>query len=118
MPPEKMKTSDEKYCLECGEVIRRKAVICPFCGVRQSNTFGFDFSTVSAPNGKNKLAAGLFAILLGNFGAHKFYLNDMGMGVLYLLFFWSGIPALIGIVEGIMLLTMSDDDFITKYGQS
>lgn len=29
------KTSDEKYCHECGEVIRLKAEICPKCGVRQ-----------------------------------------------------------------------------------
>lgn len=117
MPPEKMKASDEKYCLECGEVIKRRAEICPYCGVRQSNASSVSFSTVTAPNGKNKLAAGLFAILLGSLGAHKFYLNDFGMGVLYLLLCWTGITAIIGIVEGIILLTMSDDDFISKYGR-
>jgi hypothetical protein len=31
----KTKTADEKYCSECGEVIRLKAEICPKCGVRQ-----------------------------------------------------------------------------------
>lgn len=29
------KNSDEKFCQECGEVIRAKAEICPKCGVRQ-----------------------------------------------------------------------------------
>lgn len=31
----KTKTADEKYCSECGEIIRIKAEICPKCGVRQ-----------------------------------------------------------------------------------
>ena len=30
------KTSEEKFCHECGEVIRAKAEICPKCGVRQA----------------------------------------------------------------------------------
>jgi predicted RNA-binding Zn-ribbon protein involved in translation (DUF1610 family) len=30
------KNSDEKFCHECGEVIRAKAEICPRCGVRQT----------------------------------------------------------------------------------
>lgn len=29
------KSSDEKYCAECGKLIRIKAEICPHCGVRQ-----------------------------------------------------------------------------------
>ena len=29
------KSSDEKYCHECGEIIRIRAEICPKCGVRQ-----------------------------------------------------------------------------------
>lgn len=31
----KVKTTDEKYCGECGEIIKIKAEICPKCGVRQ-----------------------------------------------------------------------------------
>lgn len=30
------KSQDEKYCHECGELIRAKAEICPKCGVRQT----------------------------------------------------------------------------------
>jgi TM2 domain-containing membrane protein YozV len=117
MSPEGPKTNDEKYCSECGSIIKRAAEICPHCGVRQSNSGSFDFSYTSAPNGKNKIAAGLFAILLGDVGAHKFYLGDMGMGVLYLIFCWTGIPAIIGLIEGIIYLVMSDQDFAYKYGQ-
>src|SRR5437899_3226308 len=57
---------------------------------------------------KSKIAAGLLAILLGDFGIHKFYLGQVGLGIVYLLFFWTLIPGIIGIVEGIIYLTMSD----------
>lgn len=33
------KMSDEKYCSECGEIIKLKAEICPKCGVRQLPAF-------------------------------------------------------------------------------
>ena len=32
----KIKGPDEKYCQECGSVIRAKAEVCPKCGVRQA----------------------------------------------------------------------------------
>ena len=35
MQIKKEKTADEKFCSECGEIIRLKAEICPKCGVRQ-----------------------------------------------------------------------------------
>jgi TM2 domain-containing membrane protein YozV len=47
-------------------------------------------------NEKNKLVAALLAIFLGGIGAHKFYLQKTGMGILYLVFFWTGIPPLLG----------------------
>ncbi len=31
----KVKMADEKYCSECGEIIKVNAEICPKCGVRQ-----------------------------------------------------------------------------------
>lgn len=66
---------------------------------------------------KNKLAAGLLAIFLGDFGAHKFYLGKPGKGLIYLLFFWTGIPAIIGIIEGIIYLLSSEEDFQRKHGK-
>lgn len=41
----------------------------------------------------------LLALFLGCFGAHHFYLRRTGLGILYLVFFWSGIPALLGLIE-------------------
>lgn len=64
---------------------------------------------------KSKIVAGIFALLLGGFGAHHFYLNHVWLGVLYVLFFWTGVPGIVGLVEGILYLTMSDEDFDLKY---
>jgi len=105
---------DEKYCSECGAIIKAKAEICPKCGVRQAFTFA-NLDKV-APNGKSKLAAILFAVFLGSFGFHKFYLNHVGMGVLYILFCWTFIPTVAGFIDAILLFIMSDEDFVRKYG--
>ena len=110
------KGPNEKYCSECGAIINAKAEICPKCGVRQTPPPCTVNLGATAPNGKSKLAAALFAIFLGGIGVHKFYLGKVGLGVVYFLFCWTGIPALVGIIEGVLLLVMSDEEFIQKYG--
>jgi len=72
-------------------------------------------AVVGAGSGRNRVAAALFAMLLGGFGAHKFYLGKIGQGFLYLIFFWTAIPAIIGFVEGIIYLTKSDQEFAAEY---
>jgi TM2 domain-containing membrane protein YozV len=52
---------------------------------------------------KDELIGVLFAIFLGDFGVHHFYLRRDGLGVLYLLFFWTGIPAIIGLFEAFFM---------------
>lgn len=64
---------------------------------------------------KNKTTAGLLAILLGWLWIHKFYLSHNGQWILYLLFCWTFIPAILWIIEGIIYLSMSDKDFDKKY---
>lgn len=66
---------------------------------------------------KNKLTSGLFALFLGGIGVHKFYLGQTTAGVLYLLFSWTGVPAILALIDAIILLTMSDEDFNEKYNQ-
>lgn len=110
------KATDEKFCSECGAIIKAKAEICPKCGVRQmAAPFVSGLSSV-APNGKSKLAAALFALFLGGLGIHKFYLGRVGQGILYVLFCWTFVPAVIGVIEGIVFLVMSEGDFNAKYG--
>lgn len=69
-----------------------------------------------AVSDKSRVTAGLLALLLGGIGAHKFYLNRTTEGLIYLLFFWTGIPGIIALIDGIVLLSMSDTDFAYKYG--
>lgn len=66
--------------------------------------------------GKNRYLAALLAITLGAFGAHKFYLGQFAWGFIYLIFFWTGIPALAGFFEGIWYLMLSDQGFQRRYG--
>ena len=64
---------------------------------------------------KSKTAAGLLAIFLGGIGIHKFYLGKVGMGILYLAFCWTGIPAILGLIEGILYLCSNDENFQLKH---
>jgi TM2 domain-containing membrane protein YozV len=48
-------------------------------------------------------------------GIHKFYLNDTNARFLYLCFSWTGIPEIIGLIEGIIYLTTSDEEFQERY---
>lgn len=108
------KGENEKFCSECGAVINAKAEICPKCGVRL-----VPFNTAlgqTTPSGKNRIVAALLALLLGGLGIHKFYLGQPIMGIVYLLFCWTFVPALVGFIEGILYLIQSDAKFEAKYG--
>jgi TM2 domain-containing membrane protein YozV/ribosomal protein L40E len=114
------KATNEKFCHECGAIIHVKAEICPKCGVRQKHlpiALTVNFGAITA-NGKSKLIAALLAFFLGSFGGHKFYLGQIGLGIVYLALCWTFIPATLGIIEGIWLLAMRDERFNEKYGQN
>jgi TM2 domain-containing membrane protein YozV/predicted RNA-binding Zn-ribbon protein involved in translation (DUF1610 family) len=107
------KNFDEIYCSSCGEIIKKEAEICPKCGVRQKNN---NNNNNSSNGTKSKVVAGVLAIFLGGIGAHKFYLGDVGVGILYLCFSWTFIPSLLGLIEGILYLTKTNAAFKAKYG--
>lgn len=62
---------------------------------------------------KSRIAAGLLGIFLGSLGVHNFYLGNTGKAVAQLLIsllslgYLSGISAIWGLIEGIMILTGS-----------
>ncbi|BCN32489.1 TM2 domain-containing protein [Anaeromicropila herbilytica] len=64
---------------------------------------------------KSKKVAAVLGIFFGGIGAHKFYLGKPWLGILYLLFFATGIPVIIGLIEGLSYLCYSDRDFEVKY---
>ena len=71
---------------------------------------------IASGYGKDRLVATLLALLLGAFGVHRFYLGNIAVGVVYLLFFWTGIPGLIAWLEAIYFLTRSNEDWARTYG--
>lgn len=64
---------------------------------------------------KEKLIMSALAIFGGAVGAHKFYQGKTKWGILYLLFWWTAIPGIVGIVEGVRYLFMPMDHFYTEY---
>lgn len=93
-----------KFCQHCGKQIAKEAVICPLCGC-QVNELHSAASTpqvvitntnvnsnvnansagIIAKKPRNKWVAFFLCFFLGFLGAHKFYEEKSGMGVLYLL---------------------------------
>jgi TM2 domain-containing membrane protein YozV len=69
----------------------------------------------------NKIAAGVCGILLGSLGIHKFILGYTGTGIIMLLvtLLTCGMGGLvmhvIGLIEGIIYLTKSDQEFVRLY---
>ncbi len=133
----------ENKCPQCGAPIDPGATECKFCGEKlaaQQTAQQFQqaqpqyqqpqpqviiqqaapqqvYVTGINPSWpiKSKVAAGVLAILLGGLGIHKFYLGKIGMGILYLLFCWTYIPAIIGLIEGIIYLCSNEENFQLKH---
>lgn len=92
-----------KYCQHCGNPIDKDCIVCPKCGkqVRQIRSEQPNIVINNSNNNqnvnknkilgggrlKNKWVALALCILLGMFGAHKFYEGRTGMGILYLFTF-------------------------------
>ena len=126
----------EKKCPSCGASIELNTTECKYCGQAiagqlpqyqvapqyqaapqyQPPQAPPMYNPYSVPNTtKSKITAGILAILLGGLGVHKFYLGKIGLGILYLVFCWTYIPAIIALIEGIIYLTSSDEKFYNKY---
>ncbi len=77
------------------------------------------------PGAEKKIVAGVCGILLGAFGVHKFILGYTNTGIIMLaislvggmLSFGviSGIIGIIGLIEGIIYLTKTDEQFVQEY---
>ena len=92
---------DTKFCKSCGKKIAAKAVFCPLCGCQveeihsaqsqpqvivnnQNQNVNQNVAPVYRGKPKNKMVALALCLFLGFFGAHKFYEEKFGMGILYI----------------------------------
>lgn len=121
-------------CKTCGAQIDNNSTTCPYCSahVTAQSTGTVTQSAVTLPStsnvgvtagatAKNKVSAGVWGIFLGGLGIHKFILGYTNAGLIMLgvsvLSCGAGAPlvALFGLIEGIIYLTKSDEDFVKTY---
>ena len=90
---------ETKFCKECGQVIAKKAVICPYCGCQVEEIASAPqqvivTTTQQAPTHnsfsnntlmKNKWISLFLCLFFGYIGAHKFYEGKHLMGIIYAL---------------------------------
>ena len=65
--------------------------------------------------GGKKIAAGLCGILVGFLGVHRFILGDVTGGIIRILLNLVCVAGIIGLIEGIIYLTKSDEEFYQTY---
>ena len=118
-------TSFNARCTNCGTVLPPISPM-PMQHVPQAGA--------QIPGADKKLAAGLCGILIGGLGIHKFILGYqqegiimlavnlgsvillmLSCGMLFPLVFVSMAVGVVGLVEGIIYLTKSDEEFVQTY---
>jgi TM2 domain-containing membrane protein YozV len=67
--------------------------------------------------GKDKTTAGILGILVGGLGVHHFYLGSTTAGIIEIVVgvVTCGVGCLLGLVEGILLLVMDQNEFDQRY---
>lgn len=124
-----------RYCTKCGAVNDDTAQYCVSCQAPLTPVSGYQpMQSVNQGSGAmtdwkalgadKKVLAGVLGIVVGAFGIHKFVLGYTTEGVIMLLItvlscgILAIIPSVIGIVEGIIYLTKSDEEFVRTYLQT
>jgi TM2 domain-containing membrane protein YozV len=131
-------------CPQCGAPLSAGDKVCGYCGsefvmqtpssqdsqrestvsftmpsgniqISQNTTQFVSTDDLQHVSSKNKYVAAFLAFFLGFFGIHHFYLRRNALGVLSIIFCWTGIPAIIGIFEALYYLLMSEKSFNAKY---
>lgn len=94
------------FCHSCGHPLPAPERACARCG-----------APYHAKRAKKQTVALLLASTLGLFGAHRFYLGHRNAGLLYLLFCWTGVPALLALVESIVFACTDRQTWAARYNQ-
>lgn len=102
-------TPGTQFCIHCGAPIQAAPPPPPTYYAAPPQAGGLPV------NRKSRTTAAVLAILLGGLGLHKFYLGQAVMGILYIVFSWTFIPMILGLIEGIIYLTTSEEAFYAKY---
>ena len=121
-----------RYCTKCGAVNDESAQYCASCNAPMSSPGGYQpmqsvnqgssgaMTDWKAMGADKKIVAGICGILLGGFGVHKFILGYTTEGIIQIVItlVTCGAGSIVGLVEGIIYLTKSDEDFVRTYIQN
>lgn len=120
------------YCPRCNASNADTAQVCYNCqaplagsaagGAYQPMQQGYGSAPPAQqiPGADKKMIAGILGIVAGGFGIHKFILGYTTEGIIQiaLTFITCGLGSIIGIVEGVIYLTKSDEEFVRTYIQN
>jgi len=121
------------FCTKCGAQNDDYAQTCSQCQAPLPQVGGYQPIQPPAPmygsgpvqdwkqaGADKKLVAGICGILVGGFGIHKFILGYTTEGIIQIVItlVTCGIGSIIGLIEGIIYLTKSDEEFVRTYIQN
>ena len=118
-----------RYCTKCGAMNDDLAQYCSNCQSVLSPVGGYqpmqsvnqgaltDWTQMGADK---RIVAGILGILVGGLGIHKFMLGYTTEGIIQIVIsvVTCGAGSIIGLIEGIIYLTKSDEDFVRTYIQN
>jgi TM2 domain-containing membrane protein YozV len=118
-----------RYCTKCGAINDDMAQFCNNCQAVLTPMTGYqpmqsvhpgaltDWKSMGADK---KVTAGICAILVGWLGVHKFILGYTTEGVIQLVLglVTCGLTNILSIIEGVIYLTKSDEEFVRTYIQN
>ena len=119
-----------RYCTKCGAVNDDMAQYCTNCqspltpvntGYQPMQSVNPDaIADWKAMGADKKIPVGICAILLGYLGVHKFILGYTTEGIIQLALglITCGLTSIVSIIEGIIYLTKSDEEFVRTYIQN
>ncbi len=67
---------------------------------------------------RDKNVAGILALFFGWAGIHRFYLGQVGLGILYAILLFTGISAILGLIDAIVFFSMDQEVFDYKYNEA
>ncbi len=82
-----------------------------------ANDFKENWNEATANGENKKMIAGILAIVIGSLGIHKFVLGYTKEGIIQIVLtvVTCGLAGIVGLVEGIIYLTKSDEEFYQTY---
>lgn len=109
-----------KKCTKCGQQFADTLNACPNCGnpvqmvqsIPNQQQYAY-----AAQSDKSKTTAGILALLLGGLGIHYFYVGKAAGGLICILLtlITCGLWWIVLLIQGFMMLSMTQEDFDRKY---